>query len=196
LTSDRVPVVLHDRDLKRTTNRTGPVDRLSLDELRTVDAGKGERIPTLVDILELVGDRAHFDIEIKQGGIEREVLDVLSEFPQSRWSISSFDWTSLERTRSLSTNVDLWPLAVVVSDALFNTAKRLNASAVSLYAAAYNSLTAPLLRDAGLDVVIWTVNDVQEAIRVHDLGAAGLCTDTPDTIISGLAEAEIASPVG
>ncbi len=191
VTSDRVPVILHDRDLKRTTNRAGAVDHLSLEELRGVDAGKGERIPTLAEALELAGDCVHFDIEIKQGGIEHEVLDVLARSPSSRWAISSFDWTSLERIRSLSATADLWLLAVVVSDALFNTASRLGVSGVSLYSAAYNSLTAPILKEAGLDVIIWTVNDIEEAIRVRDLGAVALCTDGPDTIISGLLAANV-----
>ena len=97
-----IPVILHDRNLDRTTNATGPVDLRTLESLQEVDAGKGERIPTLEQTLELIGDRAHIDVEIKQGGIEREVLDVLARFPESRWAISSFDWTMLEAVRAHS----------------------------------------------------------------------------------------------
>ncbi len=185
-TSDRVPVVLHDRDLARTTNGSGAIDAIPFSQLRQYDAGKGEVVPTLEEVLTLVGDKIHLDIEIKQGGIESEVLSVLAAYPDARWTISSFDWTSLERLRSLSPAADIWLLAVVASDALFNTARRLKASGVALYAPAYNSLTAPLFRDAGLSVTIWTVNDIEEARRVQELGAAALCTDDPQLMIEAL----------
>jgi glycerophosphoryl diester phosphodiesterase len=189
VTSDRVPVLLHDRDLARTTNGAGAIDRIESAALRAIDVGQGEPVPTLAEALELAGDRIHWDIEIKQGGVERETLDVLAAYPQARWAISSFDWTTIERIRALSADADLWLLAVLVSDALFHTARRLRASGVSLHHSALNDATAKRLHDAGLKIVIWTVNDVAEAARVRDLGAHALCTDTPDTIIAGLANA-------
>jgi glycerophosphoryl diester phosphodiesterase len=187
VSADRVPVVLHDRNFDRTTNGTGAVDLLSLEELRTIDAGQGERVPLLSEVLALVGDRAHFDVEIKQGGIEREVLDVLAASPDSRWGISSFDWVVLERVRELSADAELWVLAVFVSEAMFNLASRIGARGVSLYSDGFTEESARALADAGLDVIVWTVNDPAEARRVRDLGAAGLCTDVPDVIIAGLA---------
>src|SRR3954452_11230788 len=62
-TADRVPVILHDRDLARTTNGTGNVDEITFDDLQTFDAGDGEHVPTLHEVLDLVGDRIHLDIE-------------------------------------------------------------------------------------------------------------------------------------
>jgi glycerophosphoryl diester phosphodiesterase len=185
-TLDRIPVVIHDRNLERTTNGTGPVDRLTLAELREFDAGQGECIPTLDEALAEIGGRAHLDIEIKQGGIEPEVLDVLGRHPDARWAISSFDWTVLERLRQLSAEAELWPLAVLVSDALFHVARRVRAGGVSLLARSLTEETAPRLVTAGLDIVVWTVNDPAEAKRVQDLGAAGLCTDDPERLIASL----------
>src|SRR6266508_4424456 len=78
LTADRVPVVIHDRNVARTTNGRGNVDELTLAELTELDAGNSERIPTFHDVLDLVGDRVHLDVEIKQAGIEREVLATLA----------------------------------------------------------------------------------------------------------------------
>ncbi len=184
VTADRVPVIIHDRLLDRTTNATGPIDLRTLDSLKEVDAGKGERIPTLEQSLELIGDRAHLDVEIKQGGIEREVLEVLAKFPNARWAISSFDWTVLEAVRARSATADVWLLAVVVSDALFHAARHVNASGVSLLSRALTEETAARLKNAGLDIIIWTVNDPVEALRVAELGAKGLCTDDPALILT------------
>src|SRR5688500_13960935 len=77
-TADGVPVVTHDRDVGRTTDGSGYVDQIPLVRLESFDAGDGERVPTLAEVLGLVGDAAHLDIEIKGIGVERAVLDVLA----------------------------------------------------------------------------------------------------------------------
>src|SRR5918997_6417535 len=80
-TADGIPVVIHDRDVGRTTDGTGYVDEIQLARLQTFDAGDGERVPTLAEVLELVGSAAHLDVEIKGSGVERAVLDVLAQYP-------------------------------------------------------------------------------------------------------------------
>jgi glycerophosphoryl diester phosphodiesterase len=185
-TADRIPVVIHDRAVERTTNGAGNVDELSLAQVRTLDAGDGERVPTLAEVLELVGDRLHLDLEIKGSGIEAEVLRVLGRFPDTRWAISSFDWNILRAVRRLDAAAALWPLAVEVNDELFAIADELASSAVSLLANAYSVQTASALRAAGLEAVVWTVNDDDEARRVRDLGALALCTDYPRRIADAL----------
>jgi glycerophosphoryl diester phosphodiesterase len=185
-TADRVPVVLHDRSLERTTNGRGNIDELTLAELKQHDAGSGERVPTLEEVLALVGDRAHLDVEIKGQAIEAEVLVTLGRYSTVRWAISSFDWTTLRTLRHLDAGAELWPLATAVDDALFSTVQELGSPAVSLAADAYTPASATKLREAGVDVVIWTVNDEREARRVRDLGAVALCTDVPGTMLRAL----------
>lgn len=185
--SDGIPVIIHDRDLKRTTNGAGNVDEHSLEELKKLDAGQGEPIPTFAELLELVGDRTHLDVEVKQGGIERGVLEALRGFPDVRWAISSFDWGVLKAIRKLSADAELWLLSTFVTDAVFATAAEIGATAVSLYSASYTPENANRLKNAGLETVVWTVNDVAGAAKARNLGAIGLCTDEPAEIIAGLA---------
>jgi glycerophosphoryl diester phosphodiesterase len=185
-TADNIPVVIHDRSVSRTTNGSGNVDDLTLEELTELDAGHGERVPTLREVLDLVGGRAHLDLEIKQAGIEREVLATLARCPDVRWAISSFDWGVLRAVRELAPDAELWLLSSIVSDALFTTADEIGAPGVALRISAYSKETAARLKDAGLKTVVWTVNDVSTAVRAQDLGAAGLCTDAPDLILRGL----------
>jgi glycerophosphoryl diester phosphodiesterase len=183
-TADGTPVVIHDRDIERTTDGVGYVDEMPLARLTAFDAGDGERVPTLAAVLALVGDAAQLDIEIKGAGIESAVLEVLAEYPAVTWAISSFDWDTLRTVRRLNPVAELWPLAERVGDDLFAIAAELGSPAVSLFAGAYTTETAPKLHDAGLRVVIWTVNDPREAQRVADLGAYALCTDDPQHISS------------
>jgi glycerophosphoryl diester phosphodiesterase len=183
-TADAIPVVIHDRDIERTTDGVGYVDEMPLARLSTFDAGDGERVPTLAEVLELVGNAAQLDIEIKGAGIERAVLEVLAEYPAVTWAISSFDWNTLRTVRRLNPVAEFWPLAERVDDDLFAIAAELGSPAVSLFAGAYTTETAPNLRDAGLRVIVWTINDPREARRVADLGAFALCTDDPQHISS------------
>src|SRR5215207_5148781 len=63
-TADGIPVVIHDRDIRRTTTGVGYVDEIPLAWLQTFDAGAGERVPSLAEVLALVGDAARLDVEI------------------------------------------------------------------------------------------------------------------------------------
>src|SRR4051812_23224597 len=149
-TADGIPVVIHDRDIGRTTNGDGYVDQVPLARLETFDAGQGERVPTLAEVLALVGDAAHLDFEIKGSHVEQAVLDVLAQHPSVRWAISSFAWDTLRTLRRLDPVAELWPLAEFAGDELIAVATELASPAVSLYTDAYTAENAARLRDAGL----------------------------------------------
>ncbi|HEX2281288.1 MAG TPA: glycerophosphodiester phosphodiesterase family protein [Thermomicrobiales bacterium] len=183
-TAEGIPVVIHDRDVGRTTGAVGYVDRMPLAQLETLDAGNGERVPTLAEVFALVGDTAHLDIEIKGCNIERMVLDVLAHHPTVRWAISSFAWDTLRTVRGLDPAAEIWPLAERVDDELIAIATELASPAVSLSAGAFTVENAAKLHDAGLRVIVWTVNDPREARRVRGLGAFGLCTDDPRRLMT------------
>jgi len=76
-------MVIHDTLLDRTTNGTGLVREKTLSQLKELDAGKGETIPTLREVLKLVKERSNHNrqesllIEIKEPDIEKQVLDTL-----------------------------------------------------------------------------------------------------------------------
>ena len=186
-TADRVPILIHDRDIARTTSGRGNVDELTLAELRRCDAGGGQAVPTLAEALDLLAGRLRLDVEVKQAGIEREVLDVLAGYPQAAWAISSFDWGVLRAVRALRPAAELWPLAVDADDALFAVASELTATAVALLATVATAEVARRCEAAGLGLVLWTVNRVEDARAARALGATALCTDLPGSIRRGLA---------
>lgn len=186
-TADGVPVLLHDRNLARTTGTRGNVDDLTLAQVRATDAGDGAPVPTFAELLDLVGGRLRLDIEIKQAGIARFVLDELDRRPDVRWAVSSFIWDELRAVRALAPGAELWPLADDADDALFAVAAELGSPGVALNRRAYDAAIAARLRDGGLAAYVWTVNDPAEARRVRALGAAALITDDPATIRAALA---------
>ena len=184
--ADGIPVLAHDRDLQRRAGDPRNVDELPAATLATIDVGDGHAVPTLREAMTLFAGRGFLDVEIKQAGIEAAILTVLADYPEQRWGISSFDWTVLSAVRAQHATCDLWLLAVDSSPALFSTAADLGAAGVALWAQAYTPKVAASLRAAGLETIIWTVNDVAEARRVRDLGAYALCTDDPATLVAAL----------
>ena len=65
LSRDGHPMVIHDADLSRTTSGTGKVADLSLAQIKRFDAGLGERVPALDEVIELARDRVKIYIELK-----------------------------------------------------------------------------------------------------------------------------------
>ncbi len=100
LSADGVPVVIHDETVDRTTNGEGAVAGLTVAHLRELDAGQGEYVPTLAEVLDLVGDRVHVDIEVKANAAGEAVLREVRG-RDTRWVISSFDWDVLRYVRSV-----------------------------------------------------------------------------------------------
>ncbi len=184
--SDGVLVVIHDRDVSRTTNGSGAIDSLDLQAIQRLQSGAADRIPTLDEVLQLFGDKFRLDIEIKQPGIERDVLALLARYPAAEWAISTFDWDVLREVRRLDGDAELWLLALVANQPLWDAASELRATAVALLGACVTSDTALACRDHGLDLVVWTVNQLADAREASRLGTSVLITDLPANIITGL----------
>ena len=68
LTKDGHIVLIHDHTLDRTTNETGDVNDYTFEEIRKLDAGKGKKIPTLQELLDLVRGKVKIHIELKDTG--------------------------------------------------------------------------------------------------------------------------------
>lgn len=186
-TADGVLIVLHDQDLARTTTGRGAVDALPLAEVRRAITTDGEPVPTLAEVLDLLGDWLPLDIEVKQGGIERELLGLLARYPRADWVLSSFEWGSLRAVRAVTPSARLWPLATAADEALFAVAEELAAEAVALLAKMITAEVMARCRRSGLRVMAWTVDDPVEARRLALLGVDVVCTNAPAAIRVALA---------
>ncbi len=184
--ADSVPVVIHDRGLERTTNGQGNIDELSLAEIRQADAGDGQSVPTLGEVLDLVGERIHLDLEMKQLGIEHLVVDSLSRHPEVNWIISSFDWNVLRRIRVIAPDAELWPLSTGTTTAVIEAAHSLGSPYIAVNHSGITEETAQVASEAGLRIFAWTVNDSDEARRLKSLGVHAFCTDDPKRLLPAI----------
>jgi glycerophosphoryl diester phosphodiesterase len=194
LSADGVPVVIHDATLERTTSGRGAVGDRSAAQLQQLDAGSrfspafaGERLPTLEEVFVWAGDRLRLNVEIKDAAAGRAVPELLSRYPAVRALVSSFDHDLLEALRAR--NRDL-PLAFLVDRRFWRGAVARAAACRAESLHPRQDLVSPALlaacRAAGLAVAPWTVDDPQRALRLRELGCAGLFTNDPGRILRAL----------
>ena len=170
-------VVIHDDTINRTTNGRGRVAEFSYDELRQFDAGSGEPIPLLSDVLEQFGACCLLNIELKEPGIARDVKRLVLERRLERHVIiSSFEW------QELAGAVPEIPIALLSSklENLISAAKDLHATAIHPCKDVVSATLIEAARQAKLQVNVWTVNDVAEISKFRSLGADGIFTDFPE----------------
>jgi glycerophosphoryl diester phosphodiesterase len=200
LCRDGVPVILHDETVDRTTDGRGAVGRLGLADLKRLDAGawfatrfRGERIPTLEETLDYARGRCGLNLEVKcaDGGrrapeaadpraAAAAVARTLRRSPFRDYLVlSSF---SAEMVLALRAALPRARLGLLVSRSLrgFRALHRragLHALHPHVRLAGRRGLRQ--VRDLGLRVYFWTVNDAALARRLLLAGCDGLMTDDP-----------------
>lgn len=177
---DGALVVIHDDTLERTTNGRGAVMQTSFAALRRLDAGAGERIPTLDEVIELVAGRVAINVELKGKGTAEPVARCIAGQPAGAILVSSFEHAELRRFRSVAPDAWVAPLFDRPSSRMFEVAEALSAWSINV---SKKFATAELLQQIamrGYRSLVYTVNDRAAAEGLRDAGAGGIFTDHPD----------------
>lgn len=174
-------VVIHDDTINRTTNGRGRVSKLTYDQLRRFDAGFGEPVPLLTDVLDEFGGGCLLNIELKETGIADDVKKlVLKRGLERHVIVSSFDW------EELASAVPEIPIALLASKPrkLVPAALALRAAAIHPQKDIVTSRLVRSAREAKLQINVWTVNDPEDMSKFRDLGADGIFTDFPERCLT------------
>ncbi len=173
-------VVIHDDTLERTTNGRGDVMAMSYDALRRLDAGNGERIPTLDEVLDLVAGKVTVNVELKGKGTAAPLAAHVAAHPKDDLLVSSFDHRELEDFRAAAPKARVAPLFHKASSRMFQIAEALNAWSINLSVKLATADRLRTIADNGYRALVYTVNDPAVATRLRADGAAGIFTDYPD----------------
>ena len=178
-------VVIHDDTVDRTTDGEGYVLEHSFQDLRELDAGKGQKIPTLQEVIDLVAKRVPINIELKGLGTARLVAQTIDQYKTRGWNeeyfmVSSFNHVELAAFSKLQPDIRTGALITGIPIDLAAFASR-----VSAYSANLDSdfITPGLVADAkarGQKVLVYTVNSQSEVRRMKSLGVDGIFTNYPD----------------
>ena len=185
--ADGVPVLMHDLTVDRSTNGSGEVAALSLDELHALDAG-GEPVPALAEVLELKTVTL-IVIEVKQPGIEERIAAVVREEKAlADVMVWSFFPEALEGMRRAEPRIPTGLLVAARSlphwPRMRELALQTGLQAVSLFFAGINEEIARDCQRSGLALYAWTVDSKREMSRLAELGIDGICTNFPDRAIA------------
>lgn len=194
LTNDGHVVVFHDERLNRTAGASGTVRSKTLEQLKKLDVGrwkkksfKGERVLTLEEAVEGIAGKADLCLDIKQfndsqPGIEIKLLFILSHYDYLDQTIfSSFNYHCLGRVRELAPEARIGLIyGAGVKEDPFPAAEELGAASMHVQ---QEIATRPFLDkawEAGLDIHVWTVNELRDMEKFASLGVQGIVSDFPD----------------
>ena len=207
---DREIVVLHDATVDRTTDGSGPVNGITLVELKRLDAGyrftpdgatypyrgRGVRVPTLAEVFrEFPEAVVNFEIKARKPGIEEAVLREIRKANAGRRTLVTAEKHGIIRRFRKVSGGEVPTAASRFEIGVFYLLSQLRLE--SLWRPAFNALQIPVrhgmlklatkrflyaARGCGVRVDVWTVDDPAEMRRLLDLDADGIMSNRPDLL--------------
>jgi glycerophosphoryl diester phosphodiesterase len=205
LTADGHPVVMHDADVSRTTDGSGPVGSLNLEDLRRLRIrGAGEAVvPTLREVLDLVSGRAGIDIELKnipgEPDYDPDVAPLVSATLEALRAtafegpvlVSSFNPLAIAAARDRASQLPTGLLTTdgVEADVALGFARGQGhpwvLPAVGMVEAAGPDL-ADRAHDVGMRLGTWVVDDPERAAALAGVGIDAIATNDPSAIVAAV----------
>lgn len=187
LTRDGRLAVIHDESVDRTTDGHGPVSAFSLDELRRLDAGLGERIPSLEEVLETVRGHVRVLVELKGVGVEEAAVAIVTDLAMSEnVTFTSFHLDRIARVRQLS---PAQSTGAIFSDPPPDACARAAAAGARSLGVHHRRLSPILVqeaRDRRLPLRAWNPDTEPEIEAMVDLGVDGIGSNRPDLLLAVL----------
>jgi glycerophosphoryl diester phosphodiesterase len=199
LTQDGVPVLIHDETLERTTSGRGRVKDHTLAEIKALDAGAwfapaftGEPVPTLAEAVRLLlqlGLGANVEIKPARGEAAATGAAV-AESLRRLWPkdgppllVSSFAREALAAAQRAAPAIPRGLLAKNPPDDWQEALPALGCATLHLDHARTSLAALHLLAEAGVPVLLYTVNTAERARELLAAGAVAVFTDAPDLLL-------------
>lgn len=196
-------VVMHDADVKRTTDGEGPLEQMTLEQVRALDAGSwksgeftGERVPLLAEVLDHIAPRCVVDIEIKQRGIAEQVAGLIVEAGMVRQTtVVSFALEDLSVAKATVPELSCGLITGGPGADNLEAVQALISSALgagcNFITCAHRAVTETLVREchlAGLVLMAWTMDQPEDIRRMMDLQVDALVSNYPERVLELLGQ--------
>lgn len=185
-------LVIHDEHLERTTNGKGKLGEHDFGYLRSLDAGNGERIPTLAEVCGEIDGKACLNIELKGSKVAADVVYFIqtmlhpevSSWRREQLIISAFDHRALQQVRKLDPSLNIAALgySIPVDHAQF--AENLGAMAVNPSLELVDQAYVDDAHARGLKVYVYTVNEPTDIQAMAAMGVDGVFTNYPERVLA------------
>jgi glycerophosphoryl diester phosphodiesterase len=195
LSQDGELIVMHNATVDQTTDGHGAIQDLTLDQIRSLDAGLGERVPTLQQVVDLVRGRNGLYVELKAPGTPGATVKLLRGngfIARGQVIVGSFEPAFVGETKALAPELSVSLLVGPLYPAheLIELAHSANADYVHLCwenraPEPHRLLTPELLASlhgAGLRIVLWHEEREEELRVLRSLDVDAICSNTPDKL--------------
>ena len=190
LSRDGRLIVIHDDTVDRTTDGSGRVAEMTLAEIRALDAGDGEAVPTLEELLELIDGRCGLLCELKADGTEAPAAEaVAARGLAGDVAFISFSLERLANVKACGAHLRAGAVMAAPKAKQIRRAAGIGAESVGLHYKNVSPAAVEQVRAAGMMVGAWTPNELPEMQSMIDLGVDLLTTDRPDILMQHLGRA-------
>ena len=179
-------IVIHDYHLSRTTNGQGSIYQHGLTQLLQLDAGRGQRIPTLWQVLQLLAPtRLWLNIELKGDNTVVPLLQLLAKaerelaFSTQRIVVSSFNHHLLAALKQQRPTLKLGALTASLALDYAAFASQLGAYSVNCDVSFINQAMVEDAKARGLKVFVYTVDQADDIARLQSYGVDGIFSNYP-----------------
>ncbi|HWP93784.1 MAG TPA: glycerophosphodiester phosphodiesterase family protein [Thermodesulfobacteriota bacterium] len=180
LSSDGHLIVIHDKKVDRTTDGTGLVREMTLGQLKKLDAGKGEKIPTFEEVIDFGKGKTRFVVELKEGGTEEKIVNLIRENDLFQdVVIVSYHSKLVKNVKALEPRVSTGLISLLPFNAVGNGKESL----VNIIAPFHYLVTKGLVERVhrnGMFLFTWVVDNQKRAERLKEIGVDGIVTNKPD----------------
>lgn len=186
-TRDGVLVVVHDEDIKRITGKDGLIKDMTLNELRKLNFGESEKIPTLQELVELTKNKIGLNCEIKVEGITEEVIHIFREYDIIGTTlVSSFIHHELLKIQKIESSLKLASLEPTPGTIKIDWDKKKemiqycidnNIYAINPLVMMVNQQFVDFAHDNNIKVFPWTVDSKVSIKKLIRLGVDGIITN-------------------
>lgn len=175
-------VVMHDSKVDRTTDGNGKVRNKKLSELKNLNAGEGEEIPTVNKVFKLLKDRVKFVVELKEENTEEQILDMIYRYDLLKDVILvSFKKKVLKKIRALDNNI---PTGLITLTGIGGIKSAVDLGCRALATNVYLA-TRRKVEDAHKNNLLffcWTSDDKKKCLQLKNIGVDGVITNKPDLL--------------
>lgn len=179
-------LVIHDERLERTTNGEGYVTKCTREYLRSLNAGKGEKIPFLSEVFDLIGGKAGINVELKGANTAEPTAKLIQHYlttgkmKADQFLVSSFNHPELAVFKKLMPHINIGALVAHIPLKYARFAEKLGAYSVN---ASLEFVSKEFVDDAhrrGMKFFVYTVNNPEDVTRVKALDVDGIFSNFPD----------------
>ncbi|TDS56516.1 glycerophosphodiester phosphodiesterase [Myroides indicus] len=180
-------IVFHDAVLERVTNGTGYIEDYTYAELQPLWV-KGEyKIPMLSQVIEAIDKKAILNIELKGSDTAEKTHEIIRSFLLKGWQksdfiISSFRWDELKKMREIDSSIAIAVLTEQEPLEAIAFAQEIRAVAINPYFEKLTPFNVQKIKDAGLLIYPWTVNEYTDIRKMYELKVDGIITNYPERI--------------